>query len=76
MEEYIRELGKSKASKNEDMQEYLNAKFQPITNSLTEPLEAPMTVGDTNDCILTWYLPDLVSSDAQVTLRSSQLSDY
>lgn len=70
-EEYMKHIGPHNSGKNADIERDLRTRFPPGP-SLSTPLglertfDSPLTIVDQAGRILFWYLPDIISENAQV----------
>ena len=76
MDDYIEELGKSNSSKNDDLQAHLDELFPSFLGSTNRLVEDPMVITDAAGSILAWFLPDLISTDAQVLQEAFLITWY
>jgi hypothetical protein len=67
MPNYSRALGKMYAGRDDAKEEALDALFPP-RHEFSSPLnhfDSPCTIIDSEDNVLAWYLPDVISRDEQ-----------
>jgi hypothetical protein len=70
-DEYIQNIGQKNAGKNKVIERELRNTFPPgpgfsMPSDVPKYFESPMTIVDQSGRILFWYLPDLISKNAQV----------
>jgi len=78
-QEYISEIGPKNTRKNLDFEEDLRARFSlgpafPQLRGRETEFDTPMIITDPVGHILCWYLPDIISLNAQVLPHYFQLS--
>jgi hypothetical protein len=75
MSDYSKALGKMYAGRDDKRENALDTLFPPgdeLSSALNQ-FETPCTIVDSEDNILAWYLPDVISRDAQVIINSLTL---
>jgi len=78
-QKYISKIGLKNTRKNPDFEEDLRARFPlgpafPQLRGRETDFDTPMIITDLAGCILCWYLPDIISLNAQILPHYFQLS--